>query len=293
MNKLHTVLLCAAVSLGQLQAQEVKKAEPAAAPAAPATVEMDKVSYFIGKNVGGQFAGQKEKIDLNIFIEGVKDMLENKKPAAYAMGVGLGQQFKAEGIAIDPEKLKAGIERATGAATGAEPYTQEQLTAAMDGFQALMQAKQEAKMEEEQKEIAAIAEKHKEEGKKYLAENGKRKDVTTTASGLQYEVLNEGTGAKPAASDTVKVHYHGTLIDGTVFDSSVERGEPASFPLLGENGRPGVIMGWVEGLQLMPVGSKWRFHIPSNLAYGDQARGDDIPPGSTLIFDVELLGIVK
>ena len=111
MNKLHTVLLCAAVSLGQLQAQEVKKAEPAAAPAAPANVEMDKVSYFIGKNVGGQFAGQKEKIDLNIFIEGVKDMLENKKPSSYAMGVGLGQLFKAEGIAIDPEKLKAGIER--------------------------------------------------------------------------------------------------------------------------------------------------------------------------------------
>jgi FKBP-type peptidyl-prolyl cis-trans isomerase FklB len=150
-----------------------------------------------------------------------------------------------------------------------------------------MQSKQQAKMLEEQKEMAAAAGKYKEEGKKYLAENGKRKGVATTASGLQYEVLKEGTGPKPAVTDSVNVHYHGTLIDGKVFDSSVERGEPTSFPL------QGVIRGWTEGLQLMPVGSKWRFHIPSDLAYGDQAQGDDIPPGSTLIFDVELLGIVK
>lgn len=286
MNKIHAALLCAAVStLGQLHAQEVKKAEPAAA--APAVVEMDKVSYFIGKNVGGQFAGQKEKVDMTAFIEGVRDMVENKKPASYAMGMGLGQQFRSEGIAIDLDKLKAGIERASGAATGAEPFTQEQLTAAMDGFQKLMQSKQEAKMAEEQKEMAAAAGKYKEEGTKYLADNGKRKGVTTTASGLQYEVLKEGTGPKPAVTDSVSVHYHGTLIDGKVFDSSVERGEPASFPL------QGVIKGWTEGLQLMPVGSKWRFYIPSGLAYGDQAQGDDIPPGSTLIFDVELLGIVK
>jgi FKBP-type peptidyl-prolyl cis-trans isomerase FklB len=135
--------------------------------------------------------------------------------------------------------------------------------------------------------MAAAAGKYKEEGQKYLADNGKRKGVTTTASGLQYEVLKEGTGPKPAVTDSVSVHYHGTLIDGKVFDSSVERGEPTSFPL------QGVIRGWTEGLQLMPVGSKWRFYIPSDLAYGDQAQGDDIPPGSTLIFDVELLGIVK
>jgi FKBP-type peptidyl-prolyl cis-trans isomerase len=271
--------------LGQIHAQEVKKAEPATA--APPAVDMDKVSYFIGKNVGGQFAGQKEKIDLNAFIEGVNDIVGSKKPAGYAMGIGLGQQFKSEDIAISSDKLKAGIERATGAATGAEPYTQEELTAAMDAFNQLMQSKQQAKMLEEQKEMAAAAGKYKEEGKKYLAENGKRKGVATTASGLQYEVLKEGTGPKPAVTDSVNVHYHGTLIDGKVFDSSVERGEPTSFPL------QGVIRGWTEGLQLMPVGSKWRFHIPSDLAYGDQAQGDDIPPGSTLIFDVELLGIVK
>jgi FKBP-type peptidyl-prolyl cis-trans isomerase len=271
--------------LGQIHAQEVKKAEPAGTT--PPAVDMAKVSYFIGKNVGGQFAGQKEKIDLNAFIEGVNDIVGSKKPAGYAMGIGLGQQFKSEDIAIDSAKLKAGIEQATKAATGAEPYTKEELDAAMDAFNQLMQSKQQAKMAEEQKEMAAAAGKYKEEGKKFLTDNGKRKGVTTTASGLQYEVLKEGTGPKPAVTDSVNVHYHGTLIDGKVFDSSVERGEPTSFPL------QGVIRGWTEGLQLMPVGSKWRFYIPSDLAYGDQAQGDDIPPGSTLIFDVELLGIVK
>lgn len=287
MNKLHTAILFAAVSmLGQTHAQDIKKAEPANA-APPPTVDMDKVSYFIGKNVGGQFAGQKEKIDLNAFIEGVNDIVGGKKPSGYAMGIGLGQQFKSESIAISTEKLKAGIERATGAATGGEPYTQQELTAAMDAFNQLMQAKQQAKMADEQKQMAAAAGKYKDEGKKFLTENGKRKGVTTTASGLQYEVLKEGAGPKPAVTDSVNVHYHGTLIDGKVFDSSVERGEPTSFPL------QGVIRGWTEGLQLMPVGSKWRFYIPSELAYGDQAQGDDIPPGSTLIFDVELLGIVK
>lgn len=286
MNKLHTAFLFAAVSmLGQIHAQEVKKAEPAGTT--PPAVDMAKVSYFIGKNVGGQFAGQKEKIDLNAFIEGVNDIVGSKKPAGYAMGIGLGQQFKSEDIAIDSAKLKAGIEQATKAATGAEPYTKEELDAAMDAFNQLMQSKQQAKMAEEQKEMAAAAGKYKEEGKKFLTDNGKRKGVTTTASGLQYEVLKEGTGPKPAVTDSVNVHYHGTLIDGKVFDSSVERGEPTSFPL------QGVIRGWTEGLQLMPVGSKWRFYIPSDLAYGDQAQGDDIPPGSTLIFDVELLGIVK
>ena len=153
----------------------------------------------------------------------------------------------------------------------------------MQAFEGMMQAK----AAEAQAMRAANAGKKKEDGIKFLAENGKKKGVTTTASGLQYEVLKEGTGPKPLATDQVNVHYHGTLIDGKVFDSSVERGEPITFPL------QGVIKGWTEGVQLMPVGSKWRFTIPSDLAYGDQGAGEDIGPGETLIFDVELLGIVK
>jgi FKBP-type peptidyl-prolyl cis-trans isomerase FklB len=126
----------------------------------------------------------------------------------------------------------------------------------------------------------------KEDGEKFLAENALKEGVTTTESGLQYEVIKMGKGKKPAATDRVKVHYHGTLTDGTVFDSSVDRGEPTSF------GLNQVIKGWTEGLQLMPVGSKFRFYIPQELGYGAQAAGS-IPPYSTLIFEVELLGIEK
>ncbi len=124
-------------------------------------------------------------------------------------------------------------------------------------------------------------------GEEYLAKNGALSEVTTTASGLQYEVLVEGNGPKPSARDRVKVHYHGTLVDGTVFDSSVERGEPATF------GVGQVIRGWTEALQLMPVGSKWKVTIPYDLAYGERGAGQDIAPYSTLIFEVELLEIVK
>lgn len=140
-----------------------------------------------------------------------------------------------------------------------------------------------------QKQQALAAEKHEkaaELGKLFLQDNAMRDDVTQTNSGLQYEILNEGQGEKPKANSTVRVHYHGMLIDSTVFDSSVERGEPAEFPV------GGVISGWTEALQLMPVGSKWRLFIPHELAYGERGAGAAIAPFSTLIFDVELLAIV-
>jgi FKBP-type peptidyl-prolyl cis-trans isomerase len=133
---------------------------------------------------------------------------------------------------------------------------------------------------------AAESQKYLEEGEKFLAKNKERSEVKTTESGLQYEVLKEGTGPKPVATDEVTVHYHGTLIDGTVFDSSVDRGEPATFPL------NRVISGWTEGLQLMSVGSKYKFYIPSNLAYGQRPRpGGPIKPNMALIFEVELISI--
>lgn len=134
---------------------------------------------------------------------------------------------------------------------------------------------------------ARDAEKTKEEGEKFLAENKSNKDVITTESGLQYQVVTEGTGAKPTADDKVKVHYTGTLLDGTKFDSSVDRGEPAEFPV------KGVIAGWTEILQLMPVGSKYIIWVPADLAYGSQGAGSTIKPNSTLKFEIELLDIVK
>ncbi|HEV7380236.1 MAG TPA: FKBP-type peptidyl-prolyl cis-trans isomerase [Dyadobacter sp.] len=143
--------------------------------------------------------------------------------------------------------------------------------------------------------IASVKQKEMEEkgavvrveGEKFLEENKKRTGVVTTESGLQYEIIKAGEGAKPTATDKVKTHYHGTLTNGTVFDSSVDRGEPIEFPV------NGVIKGWTEALQLMPVGSKWKLFIPYDLAYGERGAGGQIPPYSALIFDVELLDIVK
>jgi FKBP-type peptidyl-prolyl cis-trans isomerase FklB len=143
----------------------------------------------------------------------------------------------------------------------------------------------EALNEAQNAELAKVADAQLAAGGAFLKENGARDGVVTTASGLQYEIITVGDGPMPAATDTVITHYHGTLIDGTVFDSSVERGTPASFPV------NGVIAGWVEALQLMPVGSKWRLFVPPGLAYGDRGAGGAIGPNETLIFEVELLEI--
>ncbi|MBT3347046.1 MAG: FKBP-type peptidyl-prolyl cis-trans isomerase [Thiotrichales bacterium] len=149
----------------------------------------------------------------------------------------------------------------------------------------VMQAAFEAINSKAQAGAANAAEGNKVAGKTFLDENAKKDGITTTDSGLQYEVITEGSGAKPAPSDIVVTHYHGSLIDGTVFDSSIDRGEPAKFPV------NGVIPGWIEALQLMATGSKWRLYISSDLAYGDQGSPPVIQPGATLIFDIELLEI--
>lgn len=232
-----TALLCAALTAATLtQAQDVKPAQPAEAPAAATTVPMDKVSYFIGRNLGENFKSQGIAIDISSLNDGIKSVLSGEKPK----------------------------------------YTQTELDAAMQAFEASLQAK-----------AAMRGQEAKAGGDKFLAENGKRKGVTTTASGLQYEVIKAGDGPKPVATDKVNVHYHGTLLDGKVFDSSVERGMPITF------GVQEVIKGWTEALQLMPVGSKWKIFIPSQLAYGETGAGGDIGPNEALIFEVELLGIVK
>ncbi len=132
-----------------------------------------------------------------------------------------------------------------------------------------------------------VGQENLEKGNKFLEENKKRQGISTTESGLQYEIIKAGTGAKPVDTDQVKVHYHGTLLDGTVFDSSVERNEPVTFPVTG------VIAGWTEALKLMSVGSKWKIYIPANLGYGEQGAGGKIGPNSALVFEVELLEIVK
>ncbi|MBP1663682.1 MAG: Peptidylprolyl isomerase [Bacteroidetes bacterium] len=191
---------------------------------------------------------------------------------SYALGLSLGNNLLSSGItALNVEKFSKGVQDVLEQNQPEISY-QEAQNVINEYFQNLQ---------------AKLSEKTIAEGKAFLEANGKRSEVITLKSGLQYEIIKEGNGAVPVANNTVNVHYHGTLIDGTVFDSSVRRGEPATF------GVTQVIAGWVEALQLMPVGSKWKLYIPSNLAYGAQGAGQHIGPHTTLIFEVELLGIEK
>jgi FKBP-type peptidyl-prolyl cis-trans isomerase len=196
--------------------------------------------------------------------------------ASYGIGYNIGRNLTDQGIEANLDQLLDGV---TAGVKGTTPSLSEaEMQTAMNELQQQVEAKQR----EQQEDSSAMNE---QAGEAFLTENGQRDEVTTTASGLQYEVLVEGLGPKPSATDTVRVHYHGTTIDGAVFDSSVERGEPAEFPL------NGVISGWTEGLQLMGVGSKWKLFLPPGLAYGDRGAGPKIGPGSTLVFEVELLSI--
>lgn len=196
---------------------------------------------------------------------------------SYALGLGIGRQLSqmgAQTLDIDDfaQAIKDVLQDKTPSITDAEA---QQL---VNNFFAEQEAKQREAAAERFKEVKAT-------GEQFLADNAKKDGVVTLASGLQYTVLTEGNGRSPKATDTVKCHYEGTLTDGTVFDSSYRRGEPAEFPL------NGVIAGWTEGLQLMKEGAKYRFFIPYTLAYGERGAGQSIPPFSALIFDVELIEV--
>lgn len=197
---------------------------------------------------------------------------------SYALGLSMGYNFKASGIdKIDTADFADGVAAVFNGTT--PKMTIDEAKAEINAYFAEMQARQQAAA----KEMGRV---NREAGEAFLAENAKRPEVKVTATGLQYEVLQEGNGPKPESTDQVEVHYTGRLIDGTVFDSSVERGEPATF------GVTQVIPGWVEALQLMNAGSKWRLYIPSALAYGPNGAGGVIGPDATLIFDVELLKVI-
>ncbi|MDG2175493.1 MAG: FKBP-type peptidyl-prolyl cis-trans isomerase [Gammaproteobacteria bacterium] len=203
------------------------------------------------------------------------DLESDAGKAGYSMGVNIGMNIAGQ-MPMDELNVESLLRGISDGINGELQMSEEEVMAALQAFSLAQQNKMNA-------EVAAA----QEAGMNFLVDNGQRAEVTTTASGLQYEILEEGeAGASmPTASDTVTVHYHGTLVDGTVFDSSVERGDPTSFPL------NGVIPGWTEGVQLMKVGDKFRFFIPPQLAYGETGAGGVIGPNATLIFDVELLEI--
>lgn len=206
------------------------------------------------------------------------ELKTQKDKASYSIGVSIGKNLKDQKVEITTDILVKGLLDAyTGAKT---QLTEKEMGDVLTQFQQEIMAKA-------QEEAAKKGGENKTKGEKFLADNKNKPGVKSTPSGLQYSVITEGTGPKPTASSTVKVHYTGKLIDGTTFDSSVDRGEPVEFPL------NGVIKGWTEGVQLMSKGSKYKFYIPAELAYGERGAGNAIGPNETLVFEVELLDIVK
>jgi FKBP-type peptidyl-prolyl cis-trans isomerase FklB len=195
---------------------------------------------------------------------------EKMKEVSSSLGLLIGNNMKSQGFeGLDSEAFAKSMQDALG-----REVSDQELAEANEAVNSYMQSKQETQHED-----------NKIAGEKFLAENKQREEVKVTDSGLQYEILEEGDGPIPGPEDKVKVHYHGTLIDGEVFDSSVDRGEPISFPV------NGVIEGWQEALQMMPVGSKWKLYIPYDIAYGSRGAGSSINPYSALIFEVTLLDI--
>ena len=200
-----------------------------------------------------------------------------KDKASYAIGMNIGRNLKKDSVDVDPAVMLRGLKDAL--AGGKLLMTDEEAKTALTALQTEVRAKEEAKTK-------AAAIENKKTGEAFLAANKTKEGVVTLPSGLQYKIIKEGTGPKPTAEDTVLCHYRGTLVDNTEFDSSYKRGEPLKIPV------GGVIKGWTEAIQLMPVGSKWQLFIPSGLAYGERgAPGSPIGPNSTLIFDVELISI--
>ena len=227
-------------------------------------------------------ATQKAPADKSGAAEAKKDsapltLQTQKDKVSYAVGINLGKGIRKESVDVDPEILARGLR--DGLTEAKQQMTDEEVQATLTELQKQVTARQQEMRQQ-------AIEKNKKEGQAFLAANKDRPGIVTLPSGLQYKILQPGTGAKPTASDSVVCNYRGTLIDGTEFDSSYKRGQPATFPVAG------VIKGWTEALQLMPVGSKWQLFIPPDLAYGERGtNGGPIGPNETLVFEVELVSI--
>ena len=199
-----------------------------------------------------------------------------KEKQSYSIGADIGNKLKSQSIDVDPDALAQGLKDAISG--NKLLMTEQEMKESLSSLQKEM-------MEKQAERTKQLSEKNKKEGDAFLAENKKKEGVKTLPSGLQYKVITEGTGKTPKAEDTVITNYRGTLIDGTEFDSSYKRGQPATFPV------KGVIPGWTEALQLMKEGSKWELFIPASLAYGERGAGNVIGPYATLIFEIELISV--
>jgi FKBP-type peptidyl-prolyl cis-trans isomerase FklB len=254
--------------LGNALAQQT----PAAKAAQPPAAKAQPAPPAGGQKTPPAKTGQatRPRIQSVLVLKTPKDKL------SYALGMNLGNNLHKETVDIDAAIVLRGLKDAL--AAGKTLLTEDEARAAPTQLQTEVRGKQQEKMK-------VAGEMNKKEGVEFLAANKSKEGVVILPSGLQYKILTAGTGPKPTASDTVVCNYRGTLISGAEFDSSYKRGQPASFPV------NGVIKGWTEALQLMPVGSKWQLFVPSEMGYGDRGAGADIGPGATLIFEVELLSI--
>jgi FKBP-type peptidyl-prolyl cis-trans isomerase FklB len=205
-----------------------------------------------------------------------KGLKDQKEKLSYVIGVDIGKALEKQGVQIDPEIVAKGLK--DGFSGGKLLMNDQEIQETMTAFQKEMRVKQEAALKQ-------AGEKNKKEGEAFLTENKTKEGVKTLPSGLQYKVIKAGSGKKPKATDTVVTHYKGTLLDGTEFDSSYRRNQPATFKV------NGVIRGWTEALQLMEEGAKWILYVPSALAYGERGAGGQIGPNATLIFEVELVSV--
>jgi FKBP-type peptidyl-prolyl cis-trans isomerase FklB len=253
-----TTALAAAVLVVGLRAQQTPPAKPKTAPASPAR-----------NSTATKSPSAKSAAPAPLALKTEKDKF------SYALGMNLGNSLHKQSVPVDPAILQRGLKDAL---AGKTLMTDDEARAALMAVQTEMRKKMQDSMQ-------AAGEANKKEGDAFLAANKAKEGVTTLSSGLQYKILTAGTGPKPTATDSVVCNYRGRLINGTEFDSSYKRGEPSTFPV------NGVIKGWTEALQLMPVGSKWQLFVPADLAYGDRGNGAEIGPGSTLIFEVELVSI--
>jgi len=260
-------MLCASVMAQQSSTANTQQPPAATAKKTPAATAAPGAT---AKTSQGSAQGSAAKT-------GTAGALTTKKDrVSYAIGMNFGRTLKAQPIDVDPAIVARGLRDTM--AGGKLALTDDEVKAVLTELQGELQKAQEIKM-------AQLSDANKKEGVAFLAANKAKEGVVALPSGLQYKIVKQGTGPKPSASDTVVCNYRGTLINGTEFDSSYKRGQPASFPV------GGVIHGWTEALQLMPVGSKWELYVPADLAYGDRGAGPDIGPGATLIFEVELLSI--
>ena len=222
-------------------------------------------STYAQKNQKSKKTNKTEKMEIKTELDSV----------SYSLGINIAKSFETEFSEINLEQFIQGIN---------DKHSKEELKISEAETQQIVQSYFMKKQVGQQEKAKTEMTPKIKEGEEFLEKNGKKEGITTTASGLQYEIITQGTGSKPGLTDEVETHYHGTLLDGTVFDSSVDRGQSISFPV------NGVIKGWTEALQLMSVGSKWKLYIPYNLAYGERGTGP-IGPYSTLIFEVELISI--